>query len=292
MKYWWLVAFIFVSGACTKSAIEFKTASGEIWSTRYRVVYQSDISLEDSIIEVFGRIDRSLSVFNDSSIVSRVNRNEPVELDSVFQRAFEISKSVNRLTHGAFDPTVGPLIELYGFGRNRESREPVKSEIDSIMQFVGIDGCELENGLLRKKSALTTFNFSGIAKGYAADLIAGMLSRNGVGNFLVEIGGDIAVSGNNPDGHPWAIMLEPTQQILHLTWGAVATSGNYRKHNGGYGHIVDPRTGLPTKTTMPPVSVVAPTCILADAVATACMVADVDTISNVLIIRNNIPNDY
>ncbi len=291
MKIRALLGIMICLAACSNQP-EFRSNEGEVWSTRYRVVYRSDKELGDSIHEVFGQIDRSVSVFNDLSVVSRVNSNEQVEVDTVFQRLFETSQYVHRLTQAAFDPTVGPLIELYGFGRKTPPSEPTDGEIDSIMQFVGIDGCTIIDRQIQKKSPHTTFNFSGIAKGYGVDLIAEMLHRNGVENFLIEIGGDIAVSGTNAQGEPWAIMLEPTQQILHLTSGAVATSGNYRKHNGEYGHIIDPRTGRPTQTNRQAVSVVAPTCMLADAIATACMVADIDTISNVLIIRDNKPNDY
>lgn len=289
-----ICAFLVLSiclAACSKHP-EYRSNEGEVWSTRYRVVYQSDKELGDSINEVFCQIGRSVSVFNDSSTVSRINRNETVEIDTDFQSVFKTSQYVHQLTQGAFDPTVGPLIELYGFGRQKQSSEPTDGEIDSVMQFVGIDGCMISDGRIQKKSPHTTFNFSGIAKGYGVDLIAEMLRRNGVENFLIEIGGDIAGYGKNAQGEPWAIMLEPTQHILHLTSGAVATSGNYRKHYGEHGHIIDPRSGRPTRTGLPAVSVVAPTCMIADAIATACMVADIDTINNVLIIRANKPNDY
>lgn len=280
-----LLSLLLIAMACTNPSRKFNIASGEIWNTRYRVVYQSDRNLEDSINEVFSRIDRSVSVFNDSSIVSRINRNETAEVDSVFQRVFEVAKSVNYLTRGAFDPTIGPLIETYGFGRNHCLHEPSANEIDSMMQFVGIAECGLIDGKIYKKSPQTTFNFSGIAKGYAVDLIAEMLRRNGVGDYLVEVGGDIAVSGKNEVGKPWAILLEPTKRIIQMTEGAVATSGNYRKNHSGFGHIIDPRSGYPTEVSAPAVSVIAPTCIMADAIATACMVTEIDTLNKIEIIR-------
>lgn len=280
-----LILLMLALTACSESGLKFKTSTGEVWNTRYRVTYQSEKELDDSIQCVFDLIDRSVSVFNDSSVVSRVNRNEPVELDSVFQHIFYVSKYVNRLTRGAFDPTIGPLIEVYGFGRNRDFNEPADIEIDSIMQFVGIADCEIIEGNMHKKSPFTTFNFSGIAKGYGVDMIAEMLRRNGVVNFLVEIGGDIAACGYNREGKPWAIMLESVDRVIYLTEGAVATSGNYRNYHADCGHIIDPRTGKPTKTSVPAVSVIAPTCILSDAIATACMVTDIDTIHNVRIIK-------
>lgn len=286
-----LLSLILVAVACSKPSQQFKTASGDIWNTRYRVVYKSDKSLEDSIKETLGRIDRSVSVFNDSSTVSRINRNETAEVDSVFQRVFEVAESVYCLTQGVFDPTVAPLIEAYGFGRNQCLKEPSASEIDSLMQFVGIAGCGLIDGKIYKKSPQTIFNFSGIAKGYAVDLVAEMLRRNGVDDYLVEIGGDIAVSGNNEIGSPWTILLEPTTRILQMTEGAVATSGNYRKNHSDFGHIIDPRTGRPTETNAPAVSVIAPACIWADAIATACMITEIDTLDNIMIIREQKSDD-
>lgn len=292
MKRVWvcLYAIFFLIG-CSSSDKEFRTHSGEIWNTGYRVVYESYIELNDSIIQAFELIDRSVSVFNDSSLVCKVNRNEDVEVDSVFKRVFEVSRTVNEVTHGAFDPTVGQLIELYGFGRNRELNAPAATGVDSIMRSVGLTGCAIVNNRVIKKSPETTFNFSGIAKGYGVDLITEILRRNGVKNYMVEIGGDVAVNGHNADGNLWAILLEPIGQIIKLSQGAVATSGNYRKKNGENGHIIDPRTGKPTPVGPEGVSVVAPTCIMADALATAAIIADFDVPENVEIYKIPIRND-
>lgn len=295
-KIWQIIAFLCVGAgviSCQR-ANDFRSNEGVVWNTTYHIVYQSPVDMGDSILSVFREVDRSLSVFNDTSVVSRINRNSTDEPDDMFREVFEESKRVNMLSYGAFDPTVGPLVDLWGFGRQRDSVRTVSPElIDSILRCVGINDCMItDDGRLVKKHPGTLFNFSAIAKGYGCDKVGDMLSRNGIDCFMVEVGGEIVVKGHNPRNADWRIMIdapvESSDSVIHermaviaVTDCAVATSGNYRnfKEVDGkrVGHTIDPFTGSPAHSEVLSVTVVAPRCMTADALATACMAMPLDS---------------
>lgn len=266
----------------------YRTVQGMVWNTLYHITYSSNVPLDDSIQKVMKDVENSLSVFSDSSLVSRVNRGDSVVVDSMFLRVFIESQRINRLSAGAFDPTVGPLIELWGFGRNKSIDEaPDDSAIDSVMRTIGIDGCHLAGDTLIKKTPVTKFNFSAIAKGYGCDMIGRMMERNGVDSYMIEIGGEIALNGRSPHGGSWRIMvdapIESNDSLIHEQMAVIevdscgiATSGNYRNYHvvdgTTMGHTIDPFTGHPAVTTILSVTVIAPECLTADALATACMI--------------------
>lgn len=271
----------------------FRTVQGMVWNTMYHITYASNVSLDDSIQAVMKQVDNSLSVFNDSSLVSLINRTDSIPVDSLFKRVFLESQAINRISSGAFDPTVGPLIELWGFGKNKKvDHTPSQQEIDSVMESVGIDRCAIEEGRIIKKSPFTKFNFSAIAKGYGCDLIGDMMRRNGVKNYMIEIGGEIALSGKSPHGGSWRIMVDaPIQNndsvvheqmaIIEVDSCGIATSGNYRNYHvidgTAMGHSIDPFNGRPAITTILSATVIAPQCLTADALATACMIMPLDS---------------
>lgn len=271
----------------------FRTVQGMVWNTMYHITYASNVSLDDSIQAVMKQVDNSLSVFNDSSLVSLINRTDSIPVDSLFKRVFLESQAINRISSGAFDPTVGPLIELWGFGKNKKvDHTPSQQEIDSVMESVGIDRCAIEEGRIIKKSPSTKFNFSAIAKGYGCDLIGDMMRRNGVKNYMIEIGGEIALSGKSPHGGSWRIMVDaPIQNndsvvheqmaIIEVDSCGIATSGNYRNYHvidgTAMGHSIDPFNGRPAITTILSATVIAPQCLTADALATACMIMPLDS---------------
>lgn len=271
----------------------FRTVQGMVWNTMYHITYASNVSLDDSIQAVMKQVDNSLSVFNDSSLVSLVNRTDSVPVDSLFERVFLESQAINRISSGAFDPTVGPLIEMWGFGKNKKvDRTPSDREIDSVRMTVGINECHIEDGRVIKKSPDTKFNFSAIAKGYGCDLIGDMMRRNGVKSYMIEIGGEIAVSGKSPHGGKWRIMVDaPIQNsdsiiheqmtIIEVDSCGIATSGNYRNYHiidgTAMGHSIDPFNGRPAVTTILSATVIAPRCLTADALATACMIMPLDS---------------
>jgi thiamine biosynthesis lipoprotein len=214
------------------------------------------------------------------------------------RRVFLESLKINALSRGAFDPTVGPLVDLWGFGPSNKTHgdlaaAPSQESIDSMRALVGIADCRLlPGGKIVKKHPATRFDFSAIAKGYACDLVAELLERNGVTNYLIEIGGEIKVGGVNPQGSSWRVMIDApifnNDSIIHdgmaviaISDEAVATSGNYRNyHKAGdsqVSHTINPVTGRPISSEVLSATVIAPDCITADALATACMVMPIDS---------------
>lgn len=271
---------------------EWRQQRGAVWNTVYTITYEADHDCGDSIQAVFRQVEASLSPFAGQSLVSRVNRNEDVAADSLLRRVFEVSVEVCRNSGGRFDPTVSPVVNLWKFGYTgkvdpAESWEPSAAQIDSAMRYVGMLDCSLSvSGRIVKKDTGTTFNFSALTKGYACDLVADMLSRNGARNAMVEIGGDVAVRGVNPRGGKWRLQIDaPVEdadapvheqlEVIDVSECGVATSGNYRNYHqssrGKVGHTIDPATGYPQVSDLLSVTVVAPSCIIADAYATAAM---------------------
>lgn len=265
---------------------EIRKCSGSVWATSYNITYTAPTDLTDTILTTFSMVENSLSPFAKESLISRINRNESTETDSLLRRIFQASQEINRLSGGAFDPTVAPLVNLWGFGYRNSSEPPTQSMIDSALAHVGIARCQLVNNQIEKHSAKTEFNFSAITKGYGCDLVGEALSRNGAENYMVEIGGEIALKGTNPQGAPWHIQIDApiashdaTQhtalKVIAITDCGIATSGNYRNYKetsaGRTWHTISPITGRPVETTTLSATVIAPNCMLADALATACM---------------------
>lgn len=292
--------------AC-QPAGEWRIAEGAVWNTTYRIVYHGPHALDDSIQEVMNQVDMSLSPFNPSSLISRINRGDTDSTDQLINSAFTISKRVNSAGHGRFDPTVAPLVNLWGFGYDISARRNIESnpdnfsipqtKIDSALTMVGISSCRISNGIIHKKHPATTFNFSAVAKGMGCDFIASMLTRNGCTDYMVEIGGEIAIAGHNMHRKPWHIQIDTpvtTDTVSHnpltfisVTDCGIATSGNYRNfhdtsHYGRIGHTIDPVTGFPVATDVVSATVVAPTAADADAWATSCMASTADSAISII----------
>ncbi len=272
-------------GSCNPTST-YNNCEGSVWATTYHITYSSNRMLDDSILSVMNSVEMSLSPFADSSLVSRINRNETDVTDSLFRRILEVSKEVNRISDGAYDPTVAPLVNLWGFGYKTSGQEPQQSMIDSALHLVGISDCYVADNRIVKQNPLTEFDFSSITKGYGCDLIGEMLQRNGCSDYIVEIGGEVSVKGKNPRGEPWRIMIDaPVENdtavvhkrmaVIAVTDCGVATSGNYRNFrntsNGKTWHTISPSTGYPVKTSTLSATIIAPDAMTADALATACM---------------------
>ena len=299
-----LSATLLLSGSSCRRAGEWRVAEGAMWNTTYRVVYQAPVSLDDSIRGVMHHVEMSLSPFNPSSLISRINRGETDRTDSLIDSVMTISRDVSLRSHGRFDPTVAPLANLWGFGFDRKARNRADSDtaaeaftvprelIDSALSIVGIADCHISDGHMVKKHPATTFNFSAVTKGFGCDAVADMMRRNGTENFMVEIGGEISLAGTNRQGGKWRIQIDmPTEsaepvheamRIISLTDCGVATSGNYRNFHdtqryGRIGHTIDPATGMPVQTDVVSATVTAPTAGPADAWATACMASTADS---------------
>lgn len=236
----------------------------------------------DSILQDF---DNSVSTYNKNSVISKINRNEYIKPDAYFITCFLKAKTIWKNTQGAFDPTVYPLVNAWGFGPGKKLHIE-KKIIDSILQFVGFEKIKLKRGKIIKKDKRVQLDFNAFAQGYSVDVIAEYLNSKNITSYLVEIGGEVFAKGNHQNGNAWTIGIEepidnklqgnPIQKIIVLENKAVATSGNYRKftiENGiKYAHHLDPKTGYPAKNNLLSASLITDKCIDADANATGILV--------------------
>lgn len=257
----------------------YQRDEGFVFGTVYSIVYQSDDNLQADIESELQKVDAEFSMFNPQSTVSRINQGDSsVERSEMFMEVSRLSEQVNKETKGAFDVTVAPLVNAWGFGFKHEHL-PSDEQVDSLLK--------IRNQL----------DFSAIAKGYGCDVVARLLQSRGITNYMVEIGGEVVVSGTNPQGTGWNIgVTKPTddsltmngelQTVLHITDKAMATSGNYRNfyYQDGrkYAHTIDPRTGYPVQHSLLSATVLANDCAVADAYATSFMVLGVEEAQKVL----------
>ena len=270
--------------------------SGFIFGTVYNITYQSKDDLQKEIEAELNEVDVSLSPFNNRSIITAVNNNKPVKLNEKFTEVFTLAQQISHDTGGAFDITVAPLVNEWGFGF-KKGVQPSKHVIDSLRAIVGYNKVALENGRIVKSDPRIMLDCSGIAKGYGSDCVARLLRKKGIDNFMVEIGGEVVTSGINEERMPWRIGVtkpvdDPTQEnqelqtVLNVTDKAMATSGNYRNfyYKGGkkYAHTIDPKTGYPVQHNILSATVIADDCATADAYATAFMVLGLDKAKAVL----------
>ena len=281
------LAVAVIAMLCSRQRVRYYSHEGVVWTTDYHITYEASHDLNDSIQLILNNLDMSVSPYNKASLITALNEGTMNRVDSHIGRLLDASFIINRESGGAIDPTVMRLVNAWGFGY-KNGTLPTRAQLDSILQFVGMDKLALNGDTLVKRDPRTMLDFSSIAKGYACDEIGRMLARNGAANWLVEIGGEVAASGVNPHGKPWQVSVDmPTSDedggvshesamMLALDSGAVATSGNYRKwrvENGNkLSHIIDPHTGDSKAGTLLSVTVIAPDCMTADAWATACMV--------------------
>ena len=279
----------------------FYEDSGTIFNTLYSIKYESTDPLSDKINKKLQDFSLSMNPFNPGSIISKVNRNEEVVIDDKFITVFNKAMEVSEKTCGAFDVTVSPLINLWGFGF--EQNDSLSQQIiDSVKLFVGYKKIRIENKKIIKDDPRITLNFSAIAKGYACDIIGELLEREGVQNYMVDIGGEVSSKGKNRNGQCWHIGINKPEDditgmindidtvVLLCGKKGLATSGNYRnfyvKDGKKYGHIIDPRTGYPSEQSIISATIIAPDCMTADAYATAFMVMGVEAACE---LANNIP---
>ena len=269
----------------------YRTQQGKIFGTLYTVTYEHNADLQPQIVAAMQAVDNSLSPFNRQSIITHINNNDSIEVDTLFTEVFRTAEHVYSESHGAFDPTVAPLVNAWGFGFKR-GMDVCSTTIDSLKELVGLSRVKLENKRVEKADGRIMLDFSAIAKGYGSDCVAQVLDNYGIQNYMVEIGGEVVVKGHNKNGNPWGIGItkpiddslsvnQELQTVLRLTDCAVATSGNYRnfyyKDGVKYAHTIDPRTGYPVQHSLLSATVIADNCMRADALATAFMVLGVDS---------------
>lgn len=279
-----------------QNTMPYQHNTGQIFGTTYHITYQSDKDLHREILQRLQLVDQTFSTFNDESIISKINRNEPVKLNQMFIEVFDLAKTVSKDTHGAFDITVAPLVNVWGFGF-KSGTPPTKAVIDSLRHMTGYEKVKLIGSKVRKQDPRIMLDCSAIAKGYGSDVVAQYLRSQDVENFMIEIGGEIVVQGNSDKRLPWKIgVTKPTddstqvnnelQTVLNVSNTAMATSGNYRrfyyKNGKKYAHTIDPKTGYPVQHNILSATVLANTCAKADAYATSFMVLGLEKTQQVL----------
>ena len=261
---------------------------GEAQGTSYHITYldKKNRDFKSKIEKILRKFDLSVSTYIPNSIISKINSNvENVKLDKYFITCFNKAKEVWKNTDGAFDPTVYPIVNAWGFGPGKK-QQIEKQKIDSMMQFVGFDLIEIKGNKIVKKDPRVALDFNAFAQGYSVDVVSDFLISKGINSFVVEIGGEVYAKGKNGDGLDWTVGIEkpidnkldanPIKAIAILDNLAVATSGNYRRfvvEDGiKYAHHIDPKTGFPTKNNLLSASVFSIDCISADANATGILV--------------------
>lgn len=286
-----------ISICCTSRKPSYNTIDGFAQGGTFHLVYQTpanadNYNIPDSLTLYFQQIDNSLSGYNPNSLVSLINKGENPPLDNLFIECFNISKEICQKTDGAFDISAAPFFDLWGFGFGNKE-EVSQNKIDSIMTFVGMEKLSIRYdsttnaSYLVKADSRMKVNFNAIAQGYTCDYICSKLEDMGIGNYLLEVGGEIFCKGTNAKGNPWNVGIDkpvdgnfiPGQSIeaiLEVSGKGLVTSGNYRKfyiENGEkFSHTIDPRTGYPVKHNLLSATVMAPTAAMADAYATYLMV--------------------
>lgn len=269
----------------------FQTDQGLVFGTMYKITYQSDENLKNEIEAELEKVNQSLSPFSKESVITHINQNTDLTADSLFTYVFQLAKQISEETHGAFDITVAPLVNAWGFGF-KNATQIDSLTIDCIRQFVGIDKVRMENGKVIKDDPRLMLDCSAIAKGFGVDCVARLFDRKGIKNYMIDIGGELVMKGENAQMNTWRIGInkpiddslavnQELQTILEISNAGMATSGNYRnfyyKDGKKYAHTIDPRTGYPVQHNILSSTVVAKDCATADAYATSFMVLGLDS---------------
>ena len=280
-------SLIFFS-AFTYSQVEPTIIEGEAQGTTYHITYydKQNRNLQPEINVILADFESSVSTYISNSIISRINSNEKdVKVDKYFKVCFKKAKEIWKDTNGAFDPTVYPITNAWGFGPGKKQNIE-KNKIDSILHFVGFNLIQLQGNRVIKKDPRVQLDFNAFAQGYSVDVISDFLKTKGIKSFIVEIGGEVYARGKQPTGDYWTVGIEkpidniesqnPLEAIVNLENLAIATSGNYRRfiiENGiKYAHHIDPKTGYPTKNNLLSASIFSKKCITSDATATGILV--------------------
>lgn len=283
-------------GSCReKKAPAVEGFNGFIQGTTYSIIYIDEKNFNPDDLKVrteklLRDFDMSLSLYEESSILCRVNRNEDATADKYFTRVFKKSQEISKITAGAFDITVGPLVRAWGFGPD-EHKNFSEAKRDSLMKLVGMEKISLKRGKIVKADPAIQLDFNAIAQGYSVDVVCEFFNSLGIKNYLVEIGGEVRAGGTKL-GEKWRIGIDRPEEgnhspgnvleaIIRISDESLATSGNYRRfyvEDGvKYSHTIDPRTGSPVRNNLLSVTIIASDCGTADGIATACMVMGLDS---------------
>lgn len=268
---------------------DYITIQGSAFGTLYHVIYEpvDEEQMDNVVSNALKEIDDALSMFNRKSIISRINAGDTTATtNDLFETVYKKSNEISEMTNGAFDITIAPVVNLWGFGF-KKGMIPTDTNIDELMASVGYDKIHLVNHHIIKDNPNTMLDASAIAKGYACDYAAEKLKEHGISNFLVEIGGEVHAEGKNKQNNEWKVGInKPVQdstctnqeieRVVALSGRSLATSGNYRnfytREGKRYAHTIDPKTGRPVEHNLLSATIIADDCMTADAIATACMV--------------------
>ena len=286
--------------SCQPRKAEYVKMQGRIFGTYYSIIYQpiqENDTLDKGVLEQLNQVNASLSTYEDTSTISKFNKSKVgVEVDEMMIKVISTGKKVYDDTDGAFDMTVGPLVNAWGFGFKKKENI-TEARIDSLMFNVGMNMIQLDGSYLHKSKPGIIIDASAIAKGFGVDVAADYLASQGIENYMVEIGGEIRAQGVNHKGTPWRVGIDKPiddkaalnrelQAILSLTNVGLATSGNYRnfyiEDGKKYAHTIDPKTGYPVQHSLLSASIIAQDCMTADAYATACMVMGLEKSFNLI----------
>ncbi|MBQ5648396.1 MAG: FAD:protein FMN transferase [Alistipes sp.] len=285
----WFIALLALIFVGCSTVPEYRTVDGSMLGTTFHIIAETSLSSKQifSKMQSFNQeANASMSIFNDSSLLSQINCNKSDSIDVHIARNIEIAAKINALTP-RYDITVKPLVDAYGFAaKNREA----KPNIDSLIEFVGFSKFRIENGRIIKDDPRLQLDLNSVAKGYVVDLIAEWLNEQGSANYIVEVGGEIRAKGVNAKGVAWRVGVdtpfdnnntpgEYQQKVVQISGSALATSGNYRRfyfNDKGerISHTLNPQTGHSHTTTLLSATVITRNCATADALATAFMASD------------------
>lgn len=266
---------------------QFSHLSGEIFHTYYSIKYDRTANYQAAIDSVFSTFSHSLNPFDSTSLIAYINRHEAGPADSMLLRVWSASRRIAEASGGSYDVTCSPLINAWGFGFSDTDTISAKV-LDSLRSFVGYNRVRATRDSLIKEDPRMKIDFSSISKGYCSDLVGEYLHAQGAEHYMVDLGGEMAFRGLNPQGKPWRIGVskpidDPTglmQELeliisLDMPQGGLATSGNYRNYKmiegKKYAHTINPLTGYPIQTDVLSATIIAPSCMMADGLATACM---------------------
>jgi thiamine biosynthesis lipoprotein len=288
--------------SCNVDSSNYKRIQGDAFGTTYQVIVESESNsskIKQSIDSIFEVVNNSMSTYRSNSIISKVNESQnPVKVDSHFIEVFKKSKDIWKLSNGYFDPTAGSIVNLYGMGPNNKLQSINEYKIDSVMQYVGLEKVYLnQQNFIVKTDENVYIDFNAIAKGYSVDLIKDLLININSNNFLIEVGGELITMGVNEKNKKWKVAIQNPVDLnsyyseITLDGMSLATSGNYRKFRIDsetgvrYAHIVNPINGQSMSNNILSASVIANSCIEADAWATSLMLMDpmeaVEIINNI-----------
>ena len=286
-----IVVIVLVLTSCKNSKETYFADSGEAHGTFYNIQYKYTHNIQDEIEAQTRIVDTSLSTYIPTSIISQINQDKDnVVLDSLFIKVFNCGKEVYEKTNGAFDMTVTPIVNAWGFGFT-DSTHVDSTVIDSLLQYVGFNMIDIKDNTIVKAKKGIMLDGSAIAKGFSIDYVSEYLESLGIKNYLVEIGGEVRTKGVNKKGNVWTVGIDKPifdetaanrelQEIISLKNASIATSGNYRqfyiRNNVMYSHTINPKTGYPVNHSILSASVIAPNCMTADAYATSFMVLGVE----------------